>query len=341
MTEITRILAALDAAPGQPATLATLVQVEGSSYRRPGARLLLLPDGTRVGSISGGCLDEDVLERALRVLNTGEPDLARYDTAEENDLLWGVGTGCEGSVQIFLERISVERPEWVNVLRTNQQHRRETTLEVSYAREAPVRARTPAHPCGTRLPASHDDVAAAEVGLFRETIPAAPALLICGAGDDVQPLLRMAKETGWHVTIADARPAYVTPKRFPQADRLQSGAIAGIVNQLPIDARTFAVVMTHRFEDDSKFLRALLATDVRYVGQLGARKRTERLLTKLAAEGFTLSATKLARLHAPVGLDLGGSAPETVALSILAEMHARLAGRTPGNLRDRIGPIHG
>jgi xanthine/CO dehydrogenase XdhC/CoxF family maturation factor len=334
MTEITRILAALDAAPGRPATLATLVHVEGSSYRRPGARLLLLPDGTRVGSISGGCLDEDVLERALRVLETGEPELALYDTAEENDLLWGVGTGCEGTVQIFLERIPAERPDWVNVLRANQHNRRETTIEVAYAS-------TQTRACGTRLLASRGASAIVGLGLFRESIPASPALLICGAGDDAQPLLRMAKETGWHVTIADTRPAYVAAKRFPQADRLLSGAIEEIVARLPIDARTFAVIMTHRFEDDSKFLRALLETDIRYVGQLGARKRTERLLAKLALDGFAPSPTILARLHAPVGLDLGGSAPETVALSILAEMHARLAGRTPGNLRDRMGPIHG
>lgn len=333
MTEITRILAALDAAPEQPATLATLVRVEGSSYRRPGARLLLLPDGTRIGSISGGCLDEDVLERAERVLKTGAPELALYDTTEENDLLWGVGTGCEGTVQIFLERLPAERSEWINALRVNQRLRRETAIEVNYA-GADARAH------GTRLLA-RETSSSAEPGVFRETIPASPALLICGAGDDAQPLLHMAKETGWHVTIADSRPAYVTAKRFPNADRLLSGAVDEIVGQLPIDARTFAVIMTHRFEDDSKFLHALLATDLRYVGQLGARKRTERLLAKLEADGFALSPAKLSRLHAPVGLDLGGSSPETVALSILAEIHARLAGRSPGNLRDRAGPIHG
>ena len=333
MSEITRILAALERAPGQPAVLATLVHIEGSSYRRPGARLLLLPDGTRVGSISGGCLDEDVVERALRVLETGEPELVSYDTTEENDLLWGVGTGCEGTVQIFLERISAHRPAWVNELRQNQAQRRETNVEVAYASTG---AR------GTRLAETRDaSVSADGRDVFRETIPAPPALLICGAGDDAQPLLRLAKETGWHVTVADTRPAYVTEKRFPEADRLLCGEIPEIVEQIRVDARTFAVVMTHRFADDAAFLRVLLATALRYVGQLGARKRTERLLAKLDAEGFAISPANLARLHAPVGLDLGGSAPESVALSIVAEIQARLAGRTPGNLRDREGPIHG
>jgi xanthine/CO dehydrogenase XdhC/CoxF family maturation factor len=176
--------------------------------------------------------------------------------------------------------------------------------------------------------------------MFRETIPTAPALLICGAGDDARPLLRMAKELGWQVALADTRPAYVTRERFPEADYFFCGNVDEIVEQLRIDNRTFAVVMTHRFEDDSAFLRALLATDIRYLGQLGPRKRTERLLEKIAAEGFKIEMAKLSRLHAPVGLDLGGSSPESVALAILAEMQARLSGRAGGNLRDRVGPIH-
>jgi len=326
MSEITRILAALDSAPGTPAALATLVHVEGSSYRRPGARLLLTPDGMRVGSISGGCLDQDVIERAERVLQTGKPELAVYDTTEENDLLWGVGQGCQGIVCIFIERIPAERPEWMATLRANQKHRRETAIEVIY--NGP-------NPAGTRLSTTTTDQ-----NLFHETIPAPPSLLIFGAGDDTQPLLRMAKEMGWQVTIANTRPVYITSARFPEADRLLSGTAEEIIGQLQIDPRTFAVVMTHRFKDDSTFLRALLSSDIRYVGQLGARKRTERLLAQLKAEGFEPDPSRLSRLHAPVGLDLGAGSPEMVALAILAEMQARLAGRTPGNLRDRIGPIH-
>jgi len=328
MTEINRILAALDSAAGQPATLATLVRVEGSSYRRPGARLLVLPEGKRIGSISGGCLDEDVLERADRVLRTGEAELATYNTAEENDLLWGVGTGCDGTVSILLEYIPAERPLWLTELRANQRARRETMIQVRYGGHDSR---------GTQLSARGATV---EPDVFQETVLASPALLICGAGDDAQPLVRMAKETGWHVTVADTRPAYANAQRFPDADRILSGAIDETMAQLKIDSRTFAVVMTHRFEDDWKFLGALLSTDIRHVGQLGARKRTERLLERLDAQGFGRIRTKLARLYAPVGLDLGGSSPETVALAILAEMQARLSGRMGGNLRDRVGPIH-
>ncbi len=323
MPEISRILAALDAAVGQPAALATLVKVEGSSYRRPGARLLLLPDDTRLGSISGGCLEEDIMERARRVLASGKPELAVYATTAENDLVWGVGLGCQGVVHVLLERIPGERPAWIAALRANLHERRATSLIVNQA--------------GTRLAEGAD----AANGDFIETIPAPPALILCGAGDDARPLAQTAKGTGWHVTVADARAAYATAERFPDADRLIVAPVPQLAEQLAFDARTFAVVMTHRYADDREFLRALMPRDFAYLGQLGPRVRTDRILDELKADGLALDAGALAKLHAPVGLDLGGSTPETVALAILAELETRLNGRAPGHLRDRPGPIHG
>jgi xanthine/CO dehydrogenase XdhC/CoxF family maturation factor len=323
MTEISRILAALDAAAGQPAALATLVKVEGSSYRRPGARLLLLSDDTRLGSISGGCLEEDVMERARRVLASGKPELAIYDTTAENDLVWGVGLGCQGVVRILIERIPAGRPAWIATLRANLHARRETALVVG--------------PAGTRLA----DDAAGAAGDFREPIPAPPALLVCGAGDDARPLVAMARTTGWHVTVADARPAYASRTRFPDANEVIAAPIPELWARLRLDARTFAVVMTHRYADDREFLRGLLSRDFAYLGQLGPRTRTDRILGDLKAGGLSFGGAHLAKLHAPVGLDLGASTPETVALAILAELEARLHGRTPGHLRDRPGPIHG
>ena len=323
MPELARILSALDAAVGQPAALATLVQVEGSSYRRPGARLLLLPDGTRLGSISGGCLEEDILERARRVLASGRPELAVYDTTAENDLVWGTGLGCQGVVRIFLEPIPALRPGWIATLQANLTARRETALQVDYAGPSPH---------GTRLAGS----GAPGGGMFFETVPAPPALLLCGAGDDAQPLARLAKENGWHVTVTDTRGAYANAERFPGVDRIIAAPVAEIAANLRVDARTFAVVMTHRYADDREFLRTLLPRDLTYLGQLGPRSRTDRLLAELSP-----APAQLTQLHAPVGLDLGGSTPEIVALAILAEMQARLAGRTAGFLRDRPGPIHG
>lgn len=323
MSEISRILAALDSAAGQPAALATLVRVEGSSYRRPGARLLLLSDDTRLGSISGGCLEEDVMEHAHRVLASGKPELAVYDTTAENDLVWGVGLGCQGVVRILIERISADRPAWIATMRANLHARCDTALVVG--------------PTDTRLASDAPPTA----GEFREIIPAPPALIICGAGNDARPLATMAKQTGWHVTVADARPAYASQARFPNADAILSAPIPELVTQLRFDVRTFAVVMTHRYADDREFLRALLPHDFAYLGQLGPRVRTDRMLSELKTDGLRLTDAALAKLHAPVGLDLGGSTPETVALAILAELETRLNGRTPAHLRDRPGPIHG
>jgi xanthine/CO dehydrogenase XdhC/CoxF family maturation factor len=328
--EISQILHLLQTHPGQPAVLATLVHVAGSSYRRPGARLLLLPDGTRAGSISGGCLEEDVLERARRVLASGVAEIAVYDTTSENDLVWGVGLGCQGVVHLVLERIEVARPGWIAALGMNLRQRRSTDLVVGWGKS---------RPSGTRL--AETPAPGGDEPVFHETIAAPPALVICGAGDDAQPLVRLAKELGWHVRVTDTRAAYATPERFPDADRVTAAPVPECCRGFADDDRTFVVVMTHRYADDREFLRELLPRHLPYVGQLGPRKRTDRLLEELARTGAAPGPHQLAKLHAPVGLDLGGGTPEAVALAIVAEIQARLAGHEGGFLRDRPGPIHG
>lgn len=326
MLEIAQIIHALTAASGQPAALATLVSVEGSSYRRPGARLLLLADGTRLGSISGGCLEEDVMHRARRVLASGQSESATYDTTEENDLVWGVSMGCQGVVRIFIERLPAARANWITVLAENLRQRQPTALAVVHGGPQPA---------GTTLAGEVAGRPAADV--FHEIVSAPPALVIFGAGDDAQPLVRLAKETGWHVTVADARPAYATTGRFPSADAV----IAVADHQWPaVDANTYTVVLTHRYADDLQVLRTLLPRPPAYLGVLGPRKRTDRLFDELRQEGIVPGPETLAQLHAPVGLDLGGDTPATIALAILAEMQSRLSGRPPINLRDRPGAIH-
>lgn len=329
MIEIAEILRLLSTRPGESAVLATLVSVEGSSYRRPGARLLWFADGTRTGSISGGCLEEDIIERARRVLASGRPETAVYDTTSENDVVWGVGTGCAGTVRVFLERLPAERPAWVAALRANRESGRDTALAVAPGDDAGVRP-------GTHLT---DEVPAAPA-VFRNVVPPPPVLFVFGAGDDARPLVRMAAGLGWRVTVADARAAYATPERFPEAARTLVAPAAQAPGQLPLDARSLAVVMTHRYRDDTELLRRLLPLPLAFLGQLGPRKRTERMLGEIARAGTAITGEMRARLHAPVGLDLGGNTPETVALSILAEMQAQLGGRTPGALRDRTAPIH-
>ena len=166
-------------------------------------------------------------------------------------------------------------------------------------------------------------------------------LVIFGAGPDVPPLVRLAKDLGWQVTVADPRPAGATPGRFPEADGVLALRPEEVPADLALDADTLVVVMTHRYRHDVPLLRALLPLPLAYLGLLGPRQRAEKILSDLVAEGFEVTPEMRARLHAPVGLDLGAEGPEEVALAILAEMTAVRAGRDGRPLRDREKPIHG
>lgn len=334
MTELQAILAALHATPGQPATLATLLTVQGSSYRRPGARLLVTADGRRIGSISGGCLEEDLLARAQRVLATGRAEPVVYDTTSENDLVWGVGLGCHGVVRILVEKLAGE-PHWARVLRENFAARRATSLAV-------IHDRADAAAFGTRLADELPFATGnADAGVYRETVAPPHALVVFGAGDDAQPLVTLAKEIGWHVTVADPRPAFATVARFPSANACIVGPAATLADKMAPEPDASVVVMTHHYIHDVPLLRALLPRPLAYLGLLGPRKRAEKILADLTAEGVAITAEQRARLHAPVGLDLGADAPPQVALAIIAEIQAVLAGRDARPLRERTRPIHG
>lgn len=344
MKELQAIVAVLTADRAAPHVLATLVSVEGSSYRRPGARLIVDADGRRTGSISGGCLEDDVLARAARVRATGVPEAVVYDTTSENDLVWGVGLGCHGVVRVLLEPLP-PRPAWASVLAANLAARRPTGLVVTHDRSAPHTWGTTLASAGAAGPDGAGDLpapahAAAPPGTFRETIPPPTALCIFGAGDDAQPLVRLAAELGWHVTVADPRPAMATAARFPGAHRVIAAPCETLVARVAPDAATVAVVMTHHYVHDVPLVRDLSARPLPYLGLLGPKKRAEKILADLAAAGTPVPAAATARLHAPVGLDLGADAPEQVALAILAEIQAALAGRSARPLRERTRPIH-
>jgi xanthine/CO dehydrogenase XdhC/CoxF family maturation factor len=177
--------------------------------------------------------------------------------------------------------------------------------------------------------------------VFEQLIVPPPSLILFGAGDDAQPLVRLAHEVGWHVTVVDSRAAYATAARFPEANAVVVAMSDELGKELKLDGETFAVLMTHRFAEDEKLLRKLLPRPLAYLGVLGPRQRTDRLLAQLAEEGLAANPDTLKKLCAPVGLDLGSTTPETIALSILAELQCSLTGRTPIHLRDRNAPIHG
>jgi len=334
MNELHAILAAITTPALGGRVLCTLVHTAGSSYRRPGARMLVLADGTRIGSISGGCLEEDAIARAVVVARTGRAELVVYDTTSENDLVWGVGLGCHGVVQVLLEKLPAA-PAWAHVAAENLRASRPTPLAVVWKSDDPALLGT--H-LAEALPASR-----AGTEVFHDTLPPPVPLIIFGAGDDALPLVRFAKDLGWHVTVGDARPAFATGERFPLADHvpivrpeepLSSQGIA-------LGPQSVVVVMTHHYVHDKPLLRQLLPQPLAYLGLLGPKKRAEQIVRDLAAEGAHFTAAQLSRLRAPVGLDLGGEAAGEIALSIVAEIRAVLAGRDARPLREREGPIHG
>lgn len=328
MKELQAIVRTLVQSPARSGVLATLVRVEGSSYRRPGARLLLLPDGTRIGSISGGCLEEDVLARARRVEATGKPEVVVYDTTSENDLVWGVGLGCHGVVRVLVEKLP-PAPAWAVSLDDCFRQRKSAALRVSYENAQGALGTTWAGP--GEAPGAGD---------FVQVVPPPLKFLIFGAGDDAQPLARLGSELGWSVTVCDPRPAFASAARFPTADEVIAAPAADLVARAAPDRHSVAVVMTHHYVHDRPVLRDLLPQPLPYLGLLGPKKRAQRILDDLRGEGVVPTAQQLERLHAPVGLDLGADGPEQVALAIVAEIQATLASRPATPLRARTGPIH-
>lgn len=330
MKELPAIIAEMIGPGATGGVLATLVSTAGSSYRRPGARLWVDATGRRTGSISGGCLEEDVLARATRVRANGLPEAVVYDTTSENDLVWGVGLGCHGVVRVLIEKVGPRAP-WALAVADNLGRRRPTELAVVHGAE-------PESAWGTRLAAPGD--CADPERLFAERVEPPPALVILGAGDDAQPLARLAKELGWHVIVGDPRATFASAERFPAVDRLVVAPAEELVAAIKPDRRTLVAVMTHHYVHDLPLLRALLPQTLPYVGLLGPRKRAEKILGDLVAGGLPVTPEMRARLHAPIGLDLGADAPEQVALAILAEMQAVLGDRDGRPLRERKGPIH-
>ena len=312
--------------------LMTLVSVEGSSYRRAGARILVPQVGARIGSISGGCLEEDLILRSVRAAETGRPELVTYDTSADNDEVWGVGLGCHGTVRILIEPLPV-KPAWAALAAENLRAGRATELAVAW--------KNPGGPVGTWLRA---DPAVALMGpgaaVFNDRIEAPTALTLFGAGDDALPLARLASGLGWRLTVADPRPAMPTPERFPGAFALVLGPADELVARAAPPPGSLAVVMTHHYRHDLPLLRHLLPLQLAYLGLLGPRRRAERLLADLCQSGMAITPAMRSLLRAPVGLDVGADGPEEVALSIAAEMNAVLAGRDGRPLRDRDLPIH-
>jgi xanthine/CO dehydrogenase XdhC/CoxF family maturation factor len=362
MTDLERILTLwheLEAASAD-FVLATVVEVQGSSYRKPGALMLLAPDGRRAGTVSGGCLEAQVAQRAWWLTAEG-PTAQRYSTVEEDGEL-PYGSGCGGVVFLLLERRRTANPFLIEL---EQAFNQRLPLAIATILEGPDLARrafasAPSSIQGElqelaihafRHCASIDrviSVEGVELRAWANFRPARPGLCIFGAGDDAQPLLHLARELGWFVTIADGRSNLVTRERFPLADALHLLALGDPTTVSPVFAnlrpQDAAVIMTHSFQQDAYILSTLLTLDtpIAYIGVLGPQRRTRELLAESARLLHPTSASAadtqidrwLARLHAPMGLDLGAESPATIALSVISEIQKTLTESTALPLRE-------
>lgn len=355
--------------------LATVVKVEGSAYRRPGARMLIPRVGRPVGTLSGGCLESEVSKKAWWLTEGGQAVVRRYSTAnldhqgesadsepldDESELQFGLG--CNGTVHILFQRLALSAPLFARLRQVEKQGQAAVQALVIASRgaqalaigdcfcEAELSNKEPA--LAALLQAQMLEVRAnrcsrllqlqGEQGsteLLLEYLAPSPELIIVGAGHDAEPLVQMAATMGWRVTVIDGRRHFARPERFPLARQvLCLQPDDPVAASLSADAAV--VIMSHSFAQDRHWLRHFLSKFPHYLGQLGPKSRTERLLGEFADSTDPAIQQSLARLHAPIGLDLGGSTPEAVALAILAEAQAALSGRAGGSLKQRQQPIH-
>lgn len=360
MKEMREIVAAFERmqAGGESGVLASVVRVSGSTYRRVGARLLILPDDSMIGLISGGCLEGDLLEHARSVQGDGRARLLHYDAGDGDDLVWGLGLGCAGRVEVLMERVGPEAPGPLPELRRRLESCTPGALATLLSGPRPgVRAaldEADAEPRGgfaagpSVASALRETLQDGRVRYTREAgeqwlveqIPAPLHLMLFGAGADAVPLAQLAYELGWRVTVHDDRPAFADKRRFPRAEVHCCPADEAVARLRP-GPESHCVLMTHRYLQDLALLQGLLKSPAPYLALLGPKQRSRMLLEELARRGIaTGEAAGEARLFAPAGLDIGADAPEQIALAILAEIQAFSTGRSGGRLRERKGPIH-
>lgn len=343
---------------GKKAALATVVKVEGSAYRRPGARMLIMEDGKWKGSVSGGCLEGDALKKARTVMNGQEVELITYDTREKGSHDLYLGLGCHGKIEILLEPLHAEDPKNpLFSLRSFREKDREAVL-ATVIRGGKFAA-------GLRhlwyeqdsLPAEWQGFAegfqktlekgksvnflfeeeAEQTEIFFEYLNPGIELYIFGAGFDVVPVSEIAKVLGWKVFVYDNCVAHLAPRRIPEADALNFTDFCSIPKDFSPGRFSAALAMSHSYKFDANALQFLLDKNIPYVGLMGPRKRFERMLEEFPA----LSAYQDGnRLHSPIGLDIGAETPEEIALSIISEIKSFFSGRSGQRLTERKVPIH-
>jgi xanthine dehydrogenase accessory factor len=343
------------------AALATVVKVKGSSYRSPGARMLITDDGKWVGSISGGCLEGDALRKARMVMQSNKPITITYDTREESNQNLGIGLGCNGVIDVLIEPIHPE-----------ENYNSVTLFESFLQKNEPIALATIFSPdfAGEKLimnssgdftytvtnqdisNAIREDLAESfetkksqaklygSTEVFLELIQPVVEVILFGGGFDARPVSAMAKSLGWDVTVTDECISHIAPVFFPFADTLSLCKREFIDRDFIITPYTACVLMSHNYEYDRDVLKKLLNSASPYIGILGPRKRFDKMVEEFKKEGIELSAEAQHRIHSPIGLDIGAETPDEIAISIIAEIQGTFANRSGGFLKYRNGPIH-
>jgi xanthine/CO dehydrogenase XdhC/CoxF family maturation factor len=350
--------------------LATLVHLNGSSYRRPGARMIVDETGQLTGAISGGCLEGDALRKAVYCIHQQQPKLVVYDTSDEEDATIGIQLGCSGIIQVLFEPIDETDPlNPIELLKKAIQKRQNTVLVTFYSSKV-----NKGNTVGTTMlledsgechnnstfqfvPESlmqdiretltvkkssfksyqHNDNT---FNAFLSFISPPVSLVIVGAGNDAIPLQSIAETLGWEVTIVDGRHTYAKIERFSSACQIIVSKPEKVLQQIPIDEKTVFVLMTHNYNYDYAILKALLGKNVPYIGALGPKKKLDNMIKDLQAENIFLNERQKNILYGPVGLEIGAETPAEIALSITAEIMSVMNNKKGGSLRNLSTEIH-
>lgn len=368
MKEIKAIIKAYDSIDWslQKAALATVVRVEGSSYRRTGARMLVMDDGQWVGGISGGCLEGDALKRAKLAIYKSEASLITYDTTTDNEHQIGVGLGCNGIIDVLLCPLDFsDKNNPVELLKHCAENSRETNVIITitgiYGNFLEIKAGDAFNYLGAsslsnlgenaqlfdekiqkQIEIGHSAPQKIELAdgrkmdIFIEILPPEIHLVLFGHQYDVYPLVRITKELGWRVSIV-ANPLKINKNIAAFSDEIIAPENA---HNLNIDPHTAMILMAHDYKTDKENFKKLLKTNAPYIGLLGPRVRSEKIFNELKNEGIVFSEKDFERIFAPIGLDIGAVSPEEIALSLVAEIRAIFSKREGKSLRLRNTPIH-
>jgi xanthine dehydrogenase accessory factor len=362
MKELKDIILAYDKAVSQnkKTALVTVVKVVGSSYRRPGARMLVTEDGDLTGAISGGCLEGDALQKARFAMFQQQNKLEVYETTDEDDARLGVQLGCNGKVYILFEPINTEdENNPVNLFRRATAQRKNSIIATVFN---PANRKQQTGTCyfSNRdekiLLSDHSDIEKDGQLLFNQEnsvvkeyndhsvlyqfIPPPIQLVIVGAGNDAQPLTELAWLLGWDIVIVDARPAYATNVRFPKAGRICRVKPSEVLSAINIDEQTAVVLMTHNYNYDIAALGKLIRTNCNFIGMLGPKKKLNKMLDELTSKGINITEEALQKIYGPVGLDIGAETSAEIALSILSEIKTVFSNSDGTSLKNKTIGIH-